>query len=503
MLLDTIQDLQDINLIAETWLSEGALSFSYWEDNQLARYWGTPPERTGVNVVSALVTIYGEVLGELCVSGVDYKLAFPRLQADARLLSRLLPLQQERTLLAEELVDSRDQLITLWSLSDIFSTTMNIEELLKHMAEAAVRLSNAQVGIFMLENSSGNTLIVTSPDTDFDVQFLQSLFEKASTANQPFVVRGHQDRWGNQNQFICQVIPMKLQNHQKAILGLVKADGEFTYPDIQLGKVMADYAASRVDILHTVQLNLDRVRMETEMDLAQKIQLSLMPKNIPQLPGLDIWVSVQPTSGIGGDFYDCIYQNNQVINLIMGDISGKGMPAALLLAMTLKVVRQEISATNDPSPAQIIVNSNWQLYKDFSEAIMFSTLFIGQYFPETRRLVYSNAGHYPVIHCPVGGEAELLRADAIPIGLFQDLTCSDNQLRMSPGDIFLLSTDGICETTNQDKRLFGFTRLMHLVEEMSASSAQEIGRGILTAVESYGAGRTQEDDRTLIVIKAI
>jgi sigma-B regulation protein RsbU (phosphoserine phosphatase) len=177
------------------------------------------------------------------------------------------------------------------------------------------------------------------------------------------------------------------------------------------------------------------------------------------------------------------------------------MPAALLMAMNLKVIRSEASRPSLPPPNTIITRSSNLLYRDFNQAVMFSTIFIGQYDRSNREFTYANAGHSPVVYCPKGGEAVILEADSVPIGLFLDIKLEAHKIKINPGDVLVMATDGINETSNLSNRLFGITQLKSLIEKLSTYSATEIKEGIMEAVHIYGAGKAQEDDRTLIVIK--
>jgi sigma-B regulation protein RsbU (phosphoserine phosphatase) len=497
--------LQEIATLAEVWLSTGAASFSFWAQGELVRQWTNGQCATETRL-SAPIRVNGKTFAELrvtCDPETNEQLSQKRLQADAALLARLLPLENDRSLLAEELVNTRDQLISLYSLTEATRSTIVVEHLLRLLAVEASRLLKARGAFFLLDIEDRTRLAVSHPDENINQQKLFEISHQVYTQKRPQIFKGNvTDGCEDSNHIL--LVPFKVYNAHSAVLGITKDQNqEFMSPDIKLARAIADYAGAHIENRLMVRSNLELVRLETEIELAQKIQSSLLPKAVPEVPGVEIWVTSQPASRIGGDFYDFIHQPNGAINFVVGDISGKGMPAALLMAMTLKVIRSEAAMPGSPNPDQIIQRSNVELYQDYSDAIMFSTLFVGQYFPETRRLSFSNAGHSPVIYCPAGGRPEMLRADAVPIGLFGDINSSNAALTLNPGDVLVLATDGINETSNADNRLFGFTRLMLLAGALSGKSAHEIGQGILEEVEMFGADKTQEDDRTLMVIKGL
>ena len=131
---------------------------------------------------------------------------------------------------------------------------------------------------------------------------------------------------------------------------------------------------------------------------------------------------------------------------------------------------------------------------------MFATVFIGQYDPNTQILAYANAGHSPVIYCPVGGPARLLEADGTAIGILNISFSQTHQLKLQPGDLFIAGTDGLNEATNTDGELFGLERLLRLVESLAHKSAEEIAAHIYQEVREFGTAELQ-DDQTVLILK--
>ena len=150
----------------------------------------------------------------------------------------------------------------------------------------------------------------------------------------------------------------------------------------------------------------------------------------------------------------------------MGDISGKGVPAALLMAMTRTVIRTKTNVESLPSSQVILSRTNEELYDDFTELSMFATVFVGQYDPVSRQLLYANAGHSPVIYCPAGGKARLLQADGTPVGVLPTSLSEDQYLNFSPGDVLVVATDGFSEARNADGKEFGYDELTALVQSL-------------------------------------
>jgi sigma-B regulation protein RsbU (phosphoserine phosphatase) len=250
-----------------------------------------------------------------------------------------------------------------------------------------------------------------------------------------------------------------------------------------------------------VEPNLDLARLRFDIELAKRVQLSLLPKELPKWPGLEVWAASRSAYEIGGDFYDFIDQPECPMTLVIGDISGKGMAAALFMAVTRRVLRTQASLRVAPSPQTILCYSNAELYADFTNSIMFATVFVGQYHPEEHTLVYANAGHSPVIYCPAGGPAQLVLASATALGIVSQNDVADQRLALHPGDVLVLGTDGLNETRNQNDRMFGYYGLKQTVEATAHLPAHAIVAALFEAVDRYRSDEIVQDDQTLVVLK--
>ena len=498
-MLDLIElHIPEFKVLADAWLSSGATSFAIWADGKPIRSWSGCPEMAGGRSISAPIYLNGGLLAELHVGGLDSQAALQRLHADAQLISSFLPIEMDRKSLARELVDTRDQLVILYELSNITSQALNVEKLFRLLAAEIHKLIPTQEVCFVLQLEDHTPLIVYYPERTLVSGELQILLAQVKVnQRQSFAVM----KTARETSHML-LVPIQMRNAPFAALGLVRSvSKDFSSPEIKLARAFADFTASKAENLLMVQSNVDLVRLETEVELARKIQDSLLPKFVPVVDTLDIRVASRPASRVGGDFYDFIPHPNHALDIIVGDVSGKGMPAALLMAMTLKVLRTQTNTLAEPEPDVIISRSNAELYRDFSDSVTFSTLFVSRYNPHNQMLTYANAGHSPVIYYPVGGAARLLSADAIPIGLFPTINCQKRSVQLQAGDVLVMGTDGLNETMNATNRLFGFTRLMILTEELARNPAGDILDGILSAVDEFGHGQGQADDQTLIVIK--
>jgi sigma-B regulation protein RsbU (phosphoserine phosphatase) len=204
---------------------------------------------------------------------------------------------------------------------------------------------------------------------------------------------------------------------------------------------------------------------------------------------------------VGGDFFDYIHEKGRPLTCIVGDVSGKGMPAAMLMAMTLTALRGKSHTMEDASPDARFARTNEALYNDFTEVGMFATVFVSQYDPEKRRLAFVNAGHSPVIYRPAGGAATMLEADGVPVGVLPVSLCEQQAVSLGPGDLLILGTDGFSEAANNSGEMFGYDRLLALADQLAGHSAQEIHDQLYTRIRQFAAGHAQDDDQTLMVLK--
>ena len=243
--------------------------------------------------------------------------------------------------------------------------------------------------------------------------------------------------------------------------------------------------------------------LQNEMDLARRIQSSLFPKEPPRLEGLDLWGVSRPASHVGGDFYDFIARPDLPFTFLVGDVSGKGMPAALLMSMARTVIRAEADYRPAPTPETVLLRSNARLYEDFTRAGMFATVFLGQYEPSRRELLFANAGQSPVIFCPTAGRSRLLEADGTALGVLLDNLSCNQCLHLAGGDVLVAATDGLNEARNPLGERFGYDRLLRHVEALACLPARDIAEGLFNAVQDFCAGEPQEDDQTVVVLRCM
>jgi serine phosphatase RsbU (regulator of sigma subunit) len=270
---------------------------------------------------------------------------------------------------------------------------------------------------------------------------------------------------------------------------------------IEGGKIAEEWAASRglSEILRTQRLEQEiseRERIEQELRVARTIQQASLPKEVPTLQGWQISPFYQPAREVGGDFYDFFELPNGRLGIVVGDATGKGVPAALVMASARSMLRAV--AQNSESPGDVLRRVNDTLVTDIPPN-MFVTCFYAILDPNSGSLTYANAGHdLPYVH--QGDSAEELRARGMPLGLMPQMSYEEKEIVFEAGEAALLYSDGLVEAHDPKGEMFGFPRLRALVAEHGAEESS-LGDFLLEKLYTFvGEGWEQEDDITLLTL---
>jgi sigma-B regulation protein RsbU (phosphoserine phosphatase) len=272
----------------------------------------------------------------------------------------------------------------------------------------------------------------------------------------------------------------------------------------------------------------EKQRIESELAIAQEVQALLFPRDISSLEGFEVHGVCRPARTVSGDYYDFLPVGPHQLGIAVGDISGKGISAALLMATVHAFVRaytlvesvpalQAVGAQDegngnalirmsapggvgDLPPGTLLAMLNHQLYRS-TPSEKYATMFLGFYDANTRQLKYSNAGHLPPLIIAQDGSVRQLETGGLVVGLFGDVTYSDDSVEMSPGDILVAYSDGITEPENEFGE-FGEERLISLVHENRHLPLDRISDIVVAAVTDWIGGNEQPDDVTLVLARS-
>jgi PAS domain S-box-containing protein len=240
----------------------------------------------------------------------------------------------------------------------------------------------------------------------------------------------------------------------------------------------------------------ERERIEQELRIARLIQQTLLPKSLPELDGYQIAVYYQPAREVGGDFYDSLELPDGRLGLIVGDVSGKGVPAAIVMAITRTMLR---AAYRLGSPAEILEQANNILYPEIPPN-MFVTCLVALLNSRAGRLHYANAGHNPPYLRHADGVSEELRATGMPLGLMPNMSYEQKEITLEPGESVLFYSDGLVEAHDPRREMFGFPRMQEFVGAHPGGAT--LIDFLLAELEHFtGEEWEQEDDITLLTLQ--
>ncbi|MFZ5878774.1 MAG: PP2C family protein-serine/threonine phosphatase [Chloroflexota bacterium] len=481
--------------LADAWLRVGASCVRLLDgDAPLACH----PE--GGATVPHPLTVHSRTSGlVLELHGVDAAAWLPTAAITFDLFDNLLNSDAELESLTAALVETQDRLVALYELSQATRRKLDIPTLLDLLLEQACHLLEVNGGFTVLLqpgqpaliHQKGNNLL-----SDDHIHVAATLYRR-DTSKHTFKEAGTLPI-GLRN---VMMVSLPVREQVFAALGVYNKSGDFTSPDIKLAQSIADHIGAQLENAFLHEEALAHARLETEMNVARQVQTSLLPQSIPAIDGLDIYATSTPALQVGGDFYDVILRPDHPVAFMVGDVTGKGMPAALLMAMTHTIARAAVRNMPFSQPHEIIERLNNDLIEDFSNVGMFSTVFVGLIEPVTRQLALCNAGHSPVLYAPATGDPILLEAQDIPVGVLDGYAFNSYARTLSPDDLFVVASDGFPETRNPSGEMFGYERMKACLALGRTHSAREIVQQLFDAVTQFSAGGPQEDDRTVIVVK--
>lgn len=300
---------------------------------------------------------------------------------------------------------------------------------------------------------------------------------------------------------------LPLIGNNERLIGVIqvlnkKGGKEFDQRDTSLLEALSAYAAIALERAQLMQAYIEKQRMEEALRVAHDIQMDLLPQGLPPFPNasiIDLHAILIPAQEVGGDLYDYFLIDDQHIFFVVGDVSGKGVPAALFMAVTQTLVKAFARKGLTPHEVLAAVNTELCLH---NPSCMFVTLFCGILNTQTVTLDYANAGHNPPFFISRGQEGHFLEiSDGTAVGILEEARFTTHTIQLKPHDSLLIYTDGITESMNAQKALFAEERLQQVVRHLHTQSSRDIINGILEKVRNFSEGQPQADDITLMNIK--
>jgi sigma-B regulation protein RsbU (phosphoserine phosphatase) len=303
---------------------------------------------------------------------------------------------------------------------------------------------------------------------------------------------------------IIAAIPMRIQQKTQGMILVGKSirTASYTPADLEFLFSLGNLAIISIENARLFQSAIEKQRMEDELKIAREIQQGLLPEHLPKINGFDIAAINIPSKEVGGDYYDVIKRKSGEYVLAIGDVSGKGTPASLLMANVQAVLRA--LAPFCTSVSQTTGQINDLVCSNIHGSNKFITFFWGILDPALRSFIYSNAGHNPPLLIHRDKTIDRLGSGGLILGIYETTQAyEESAVELSSGDVLVLYTDGISEAMNSESKEFSEEALETVIKKNVHLSAQEIISEVRLAVEKHTKDTPQSDDITLLILKAI
>jgi phosphoserine phosphatase RsbU/P len=424
---------------------------------------------------------------------------------------------QENSSLEEEnrrLRISIQELSILNEIAAAISSTLSLNNVIELIVKKCIKhLHVEQCSITLLdlksESSDFHTMVRKADETNYDHVYRldEQLTGWMILHKKPLTINDSRNEKrlnlsADAYKKIRSLITVPLINKGK-LIGLLnvfnkREEGQFETDDERLLSIIAAQSASVIENARLLEEEKKLHAMEEELKLAREIQLNLLPKQIPQIPGYEIAAISIPAKEVGGDYYDFIKMDENKTAFCLGDVTGKGLPAAMLVANLQATLRSQILF--DTSCSESLKRSNLLLHQS-TDPSKFVTLFLGIIDLKTNVIRYSNAGHDYPIFISSNGEVKRLQTGGLLLGCLPSSEYSEALIDFNDGDLLCMYSDGITEAMNSTKQEFGEENLIGLIKEHHTKTADEISRMILNSIRVHVKEEPQSDDITVMVIK--
>lgn len=281
---------------------------------------------------------------------------------------------------------------------------------------------------------------------------------------------------------------------------LNKRNGAFSEDDARIMSAFSVHAAIALENARLYEQEREKIRIERDLLAAREVQMGLLPTKLPSLPGYEYVASALPAREVAGDLYDFIRLDPDRVAVSIGDVSGKGLPAALLMAHIQAAVRDVAHEASDTGTCVTMLNQRLVVS---TAPEKFVTLVYGILDAKNHVFRYCNAGHNPPYHVAASGEVSELPAGGTLLGIVDGMEYTEESIVFAPGDILVLYTDGISEATNARKELLGDDRLKEVCAEQRNTPAAAVREAILDAVMKHQGAEPAADDMTVLVIRRL
>ena len=404
----------------------------------------------------------------------------------------------------------------LYQLSHTFNSSLDLDEVLDRVMDEVIEAIGAERGFVALKSEDGGIEFrsargiehtsIDDPESQISHSVIQEVLQKEET------VLTHDAQSDDRFSDRSSVLDLQLRSILCAplmvkdkILGVIYVDnrifeGFFSNDELELMTAIASSAAVAIDNARLYEIAVEKGRMERELQMAYRVQSSLIAEDLPKSPGWEFAASWHPAREVSGDFYDFVPYQGDKLCLVIADVTDKGMPAALFMALTRSLVRASLDKADSVSEG--IARANYLICSD-SNISMPVTLFLCL-LDGNDGVTYVNAGHNPTIHFDASkGEIIKLSRTGMFLGFDEDAEYNQETIDLGTGDFLVFYTDGVPDAINEEKETFGMERFLKVIEENPKASASEVLAAIEKAVQDFIGETAPYDDLTLMIAKRI
>ncbi|HYR46909.1 MAG TPA: GAF domain-containing SpoIIE family protein phosphatase, partial [Thermoanaerobaculia bacterium] len=455
------------------------------------------------------ITTEGDVHGHLALEGIAAEEAEEVATFLAFVLGGQIAAHRLSRLVKEAEFEVKTRLLELESLYDLglsLSGQLDLSALADEVLFRSISLTDAGKGTLVLFDDGGKILFERSlggellPPREFASWALPEGDAVINNAAASVPTAGARLTACQK----CLAVAISVQGRRLGLLAVAdkeSRDGsvlDFTPADARLLSLFANQAAAAIETARLHREAIEKERIERELELAAAIQREILPRSLPEIAGLELAAANLPTRHVGGDYYDFFPLSRGRLAFLVADVSGKGVPAALLVSTVHAAVHLQIDEAKTIVELVEKIDRHLQRY---AATRKFLTLFFGLIEPDTGVLRYVSAGHNPALLLRRSGEIARLDATGVPVGMFASASWKEEVVAIAPGDLLCLYTDGLTEAANEAEEEFGMERLATALARGRELPVGQICDRIFADVAEFALGMPQYDDQTLLLVR--
>ncbi len=422
-------------------------------------------------------------------------------------LTVLLGQALEKRDVARETLDRYREINLLYRIGETIGASLDPDEIPRLELTEANRVIQSDVSVVLLPaaDDEGGLEIKASLGAADEAKALpraaRNLIEQVRRTGRPDILVRAPAEEPPIESILC--TPLKARERVLGVVLFGRRVGQpvFTAGDEKLALALASEAAITLEKAWLHQQEIKRQRMEEELAIGRRIQLSLLPEACPTMPGLEFAATYEAAYQVGGDFYDFfeVPGESQRLGLVIADVTGKGVPAALMMAFSRAIIRTEAMSGHNPSA--VLEQANRLIVQDNRSRLLLSA-FYAILDPLGGRLVYASGGHdRPLWLRAATGECLELRSRSLVLGAFPFVSLEERTIEVAPGDLLIFYTDGVTEARAADGQMFGEERLQAAAMAHRTASADQLLRAVVDEVKAFVGDAPAADDFTLLVVK--